>query len=125
MTFEVFDFSSEFLHEMDFGADFSFGGDSFLPKIEVYFFKNTSLLGEDLFAYNDVSISHSVESIVLIGSPGKKGQKRKKRSLNRTSYRASVKTSCWYKNCLEPGQVRETTHMLSSSDRDGEFCHLF
>jgi hypothetical protein len=105
LTFEVFDFSSEFLHEADFGADFSFGGDSFLPEIEVDFFKNTSLLGEDFFAYDDVSISHSVDSIVLIGSPGKKGQKRKKRSPNRTSYGASVRTSCWYKNYLEPRQV--------------------
>jgi hypothetical protein len=125
LTFKVFDFSSEFLHEMDFGADFSFGGDSFLPKIEVNFFKNTSLLGEDLFAYNDVSISHLVESIVSIGSPEKKGQKRKKRSPNRTSYRASVRTSCWYKNFYEPGQIRETTHMLSSSNPDGKFCHWF
>ncbi len=103
LTFEVFNFSSEFLHETDFGAAFSFEGDSFLPEIEVNLFKNTSLLGEDLFAYDDVSISHLVDSIVLIGSPGKKGQKRKKRSPNRTSYRASVRTSCWYKNYLEPG----------------------
>ncbi len=73
LTFKVFNFSSEFLHETDFGAAFSFGGDSFLPKIEVDFFKNTSLLGEDLFGYDDVSISHSVDSINLIGSPGKKG----------------------------------------------------
>jgi hypothetical protein len=108
-----------------FGVEFSFGGDSFLPKIEVDFFENTSLLGEDLFAYDDVSISHLVESIVSIGSPGKKGQKRKKRSPNRTSYRASVRTSCWYKNYLEPGQVQENTHLLSSSDRFGEFHHFF
>ncbi len=75
MTFEVFDFSSEFLHEMDFGADFSFGSDSFLPEIEVHFFENTSLLGEDLFAYDDVSVSHLVESIVLIDSPEKRDEK--------------------------------------------------
>jgi hypothetical protein len=74
--FEEFDFSSEFLPEMDFGADFSFGGDSFLPEIEVNFFKESSLLGDDLFAYNDVSISHLVESIVLIGSPEKKATKK-------------------------------------------------
>jgi hypothetical protein len=96
--FEGFDFSSEFLPEMDFGADFSFGGDSFLPEIEVNFFEESSLLGDDLFAYDDVSISHSVESIVSIGSPEKKRRKRKQRSPNRTSYRASVRTSCWYKN---------------------------
>ncbi len=70
---------------MDFGADFSFGGDSFLPEIEVDFFKNTSVLGEDLFTYDDVSNSHPVESIVSIGSPEKKGRKRKKRSPSRTS----------------------------------------
>ncbi len=57
--------------------DFSFGGDSFLPEIEVDFFENTSLLGEDLFAYDDVSISHSVESIVLIGSSEKRDEKRR------------------------------------------------
>ncbi len=61
---------------MDFGVEFSFRGDSFLPEIEVDFFENTSLLGEDSFAYDDVSISHSVESIVSIGSPGKKGTKK-------------------------------------------------
>ncbi len=75
MTFEGFDCSSEFLPEIDFGADFSFGGDSFLPKTEVDFFENTSLLGEDLFAYDDVSISHLVESIVSIGSPEKRVEK--------------------------------------------------
>ncbi len=50
LTCDLFDFSPEFLHEMDFGVEFSFGGDSFLPEIEVDFFENTSLLGEDLFA---------------------------------------------------------------------------
>ncbi len=75
LTLEGFNFSSEFLPEMDFGADFSFGGDSFLPEIELNFFKNTSLLGEGLFTYDDVSISHSVESIVLIGSPEKRDEK--------------------------------------------------
>ena len=111
---DVFDFcSDEFFPEMDFGVEFSFGGDSFLPEIEVDFFENTSFHGEDFLAYDDVSISHSVESIVSIGSPGEMGRKRKrkKRSPNRTSYRASVRTSCWYKNYLEPGQVRETTHI--------------
>jgi hypothetical protein len=90
------------------------------------FFEESSLLGVDLFAYDDVSISHLVESIVSFGSPKKKRQRRKKRSSNRTSYRASVRTACWYKNYLEPGQVREkTTHKLSRSDRYGEFCHWF
>jgi hypothetical protein len=43
--------TAEFLPEMDFGADFSFGGDfsSFLPELEVDFFKESSLLGVDLF----------------------------------------------------------------------------
>ena len=103
--FEGFDFSSEFLLEMDFGADFCFGGDfsSFLSELEVNFFEESSLLGVDLFAYDDVSISHLVESIVLFGLPKKKQQKRKQCSPNRTSYRASVRTLCWYKIFLEPG----------------------
>ena len=112
---------------MDFGADFCFGGDfsSFLPKLEVDFFEESSLLGVDLFAYNDVSISHSVESLVLFGLPKKKQQKRKQRFPNHTSYRASVRTSCWYKNYLEPGQGQETTHELSRYNRYGEFSHWF
>jgi hypothetical protein len=110
---------------MDFGADFSFGGDfsSFLPELEVDFFEETSLLGVDLFAHDNVSTSHSVESIVSFGSPKKKRQKQKQRSPNRTSYRASVRTPCWYKNYLEPGQGRETTHKMARSDRYGEYCH--
>jgi hypothetical protein len=57
IPFEGFNFSSEFLPEMDFGADFSFGGDfsSFLPDLEVDFFKESALLGVDLFAYHDVN----------------------------------------------------------------------
>jgi hypothetical protein len=112
---------------MDFGADFSFGGDfsSFLPELEVDFFEESSLLGVDSFAYDDVSISHLVESIVSFGLPKKKQRKWKQRSPNHTSYRASARTSCWYKNYLEPGQVRETTHELSRSDRYGEFRHWF
>jgi hypothetical protein len=126
IPFEGFDFSYDFLPEMDFGADFCFGGDfSFLPGLDVDFFEESSLLGVDSFAYDDVSISHSVESIVLFGFPKKKRQKQKLRSPNCTSYRASVRTSCWYKNYLEPGQVCETTHELSRSDRHGEFCHWF
>ena len=50
--FEGFDCSYEFLPNMDFGADFCFGGDfsSFLPKLEVDFFEESSLLGVDSFA---------------------------------------------------------------------------
>jgi hypothetical protein len=124
--FDGFDFSYDFLPEMDFGDDFCFGGDfSFLPELDVDFFEESSLLGVDLLAYNAVSISHLVESIVLFGWPKKKRQKQKQRSPNRTSYRASVRTSCWYKNYLEPGQVRETTHKLARSDWYGELCHWF
>jgi hypothetical protein len=88
--------SYDFLPEMDVSADFCFGGDcsSFLPKLEVDFFQESSLLGVDSFAYDDVSISHLVESIVFFGLPKKKRQKRKQRSPNRTSYRASVRTLC-------------------------------
>ena len=110
IPFEGFDFSYDFLPEMDFGEDFCFGGDfSFLPELDVDFFEESSLLGVDSFAYNDVPISHSVESIVLFGLPKKKQRKRKQCSPNCTSYRVSVRTLCWYKNYLEPGQVCETT----------------
>ncbi len=52
-------------------------------------------------------------------------RKRKKRSKNSTHYRASVWTSCWYINYLAPGNFRELTHELSTSDRYGEFRHWF
>ena len=48
IPFKGFDFSYDFLPEMDFGEDFCFGGDfSFLPELDVDFFKESSLLGVD------------------------------------------------------------------------------
>jgi hypothetical protein len=37
----------------------------------------------------------------------------------------SVKTSCWYREFLQPGPVRDFTHELSSLDRFLEFCDFF
>jgi hypothetical protein len=66
--FEGFNFSYDFLLKMDFGEYFCVGGDfSFLPELDVDFFEESSL-GVDSFAYNDVSISHLVDSIGLIWS---------------------------------------------------------
>ncbi len=36
-----------------------------------------------------------------------------------------MKTSCWYREFLQPGQVRDLTYELSASDRYSEFCHWF
>ena len=110
---------------MDFGEDVCFGDDfSFLPELDMDFFEESSL-GVDSFTYDDVSISHLVESIVLFCLPKKKRQKQKQRSPNCTRYRASVRTLCWYKNYLELGLVCEATHELFMSDRYGKICHWF
>ncbi len=36
-----------------------------------------------------------------------------------------MKNSSWYRNFTAPGETRDLTHELSSSDRFGEFCHYF
>ncbi len=36
-----------------------------------------------------------------------------------------MKNSSWYRNFTAPGETRDLTHELSSSDRFGEFRHYF
>jgi hypothetical protein len=119
----TFEFSSEFLpEEVDYSEAFDFGVDfSFLPEVD---FLATSTPGDDAFEYDNVSCDVSFASYVSFSSNPKR-KKRMKRSKNRTNYRASVRTSCWYINFLAPGNVREMTHELSTSDRYGEFHHCF
>ena len=87
-------------------------------------FLATSTPGDDAFEYDNVSCDVSFASYVSFSS-NPKWKKRMKRSKNRTNYHASVRTSCWYINFLAPGNVRELTHELSTSDRYGEFHHWF
>jgi hypothetical protein len=122
----TFEFSSEFLpEEVDYSEAFDFGVDfSFLPEVD---FLATSTPGDDEFEYDNVSCDVSFVSYVSFSSDPKRRRqkKRKKHSKNRTNYRASVRTSCWYINYSAPGNVRELTHKLSTSDRYGKFCHWF
>ena len=83
---------------------------------------NTSILNKN---YVLSLLILSVGGVVVQVLPKPKQRKRKQRSPNHTSYRASVKTLCWYSNYLEPGQVRETTHELSRFDRYDKCCHWF
>ncbi len=50
---------------------------------------------------------------------------RRKRRKNRCFIIKSVKTSCRCINFLQPGETRELTHLMSSSDRYGDFRHWF
>lgn len=52
-------------------------------------------------------------------------KRRKKRRPNRSYRKESVKTSGWYLQFLQPGEVRTMTYELSRSDRYGEFRCLF
>ncbi len=96
--FGRFDFVSEFLPDMHFGEAFNFGGDfSFLPEVDFF---AASSLGDEAFENDNTSCNFSVKSIVLLGSQDLKCRHQKKHAKNRTNYRASVMTFCWYINYL-------------------------
>ena len=119
-----FDFSADF---GDFGADFgaSFGfdviGDAFGNFAFPDFFGDsvTSDFGDDSSALSFASDDTS----------GRRRRQRRRRCrprrLNRLFRVESVKKSCWYRNFTAPGETRDLTHLLSSSDRYGEFRHYF
>jgi len=123
-----FEFSSKFQpEEVDYSEAFDFGVDfSFLPEVDFF---ATSTPGDDEFEYDDVSCDVSFVSYDDSFSSDirrcRRRKTRKKRSKNCTYYCASVRTSCWYINYLAPGNVRELTHELSTSDRYGKFHHWF
>jgi len=119
-----FEFSAGFV---DFGADFgaSFGfdviGDAFGNFAFPDFFGDsvTSDFGDDSSALSFASDDTS----------GRRRRQRRRRCrprrLNRLFRVESVKKSCWYRHFTAPGETRDLTHLLSSSDRYGEFRHYF
>ena len=96
----------------NFGADFSrFDASGY----------DSSTTGS--YEYDSISLDVSVESYVA--GRRRRRRRRRPRRPNRQLRFQSVLTSCWYVNFLKPGQTRDMTHELSSSDRFGEFRHWF
>ena len=107
------DFGNEYLHgldftvELDFGLEFSgaYNADYFACDIEYDCMTVNCLRGD-------------------VDTPAKSLSRKKERS-NRKYRILSVKKSCWYVNYLRPGETRELTHDIASSDRFGEFRAWF
>mgnify|MGYP006186336597 FL=1 len=120
--------------DFNFGADFGdFGGDfgaSF--GFDAYFggaFGNFAFA--DFFG-GSVTSDFEVDSCGSFASDDTSGHRRQQRRRRRRPRRPnrlfrveSVKKSCWYRNFTAPGETRDLTHELSSSDRFGEFRHYF
>ncbi len=114
----------------DFGADFgaSFGFDAIGNAFGNFAFPD---FFEDLVT-SDFEDGSSASSFALFTSDDTRGHRRRQRrrrcrprQLNRLFRVKSVKKSCWYKEFTAPGKTRDLTHLLSSSDRYGEFRHYF
>jgi len=119
----VFNFGAGFGDfDGDFGASFGFDADF------------GGVFGN--FAFADFFWGDSVASDFEVDSCGSSsddscGHRRRQRRWwrccrpNRLFRVESVKKSSWYRNSTAPGETRDLTHELSSSDRFGEFCHYF
>ncbi len=110
------DFSTNFLDDIDFGAEFNYGGD-----FDLFANDSSDTVYADSYKYDGVLCDYSVKGSVPIGQC-RCHQKRRK---NRCFIAKCVKTSCWYINFLQPGETRELTHLMSSSDQYGDFRHWF
>ncbi len=110
------DFSTKFLDDIDFGAEFNYGGD-------FDFFANDSndTVCAGSYKYDGVLCDYSVKGSVPIGQR----RCRRKHRKNRCFIAKSVKTSCWYINFLQPSEMRELTHLMSSANQYGDFRHWF
>jgi hypothetical protein len=91
---DLHDFSTNFPDNIDFGAEFNFGGDS-------NFFANNSddTIGTGLYKYDGVLCDFSVKGSERI----RQHRHRQKRRQNRCYQAKSVKKSCWYINFIQPG----------------------
>jgi hypothetical protein len=88
------DFGSEFLHNVDFGEAFNFGGDfSFLHEVD---FLDASSLCDEAFGYDNMFCNFSGKSFILLRlqDPKCRHHKKPSKSKYRTNYRESVRTSC-------------------------------
>ena len=76
-----------------------------------------------MFDSNAVSVEYSHDDAARGGYRCR--QHRRQRCSNRMYRIESVKTSCWYREFLWPGPVRELTYELSLRDRYSEFRDFF
>ena len=113
------DFAQEILREFDFGADYEFG-----RKFSFGVYDSSSSVGS--FDYDGVSIEYSSEGGSDCSRGGRRRRRRRRGNRPKRMYRVeSVKSSCWYREFLKPGPVRDLTYDLSSSDRFSEFWDFF
>jgi hypothetical protein len=118
------------LIDFNFGADFGyFGGDfgasfGFDADFGAVFGNFADFFGGSVTSDFEVD---SCGSSSDDRSGHRRRQKRRRRRCrpNQLFRVENVKNSCWYRNFTAPGETRDLTHELSSSDRFGEFRHYF
>ena len=112
------DFGASFGFDADFGAIFGNFPDFFGGSV-------TSDFEGDSCGSSSNDWSCESLSDDLSGHRRRQRRRRRRRRSNRLFRVESVKNSSWYRNFTAPGDTRDLTHELSSSDRFGEFRHYF
>ena len=112
------EFEREILREFDF-MDFDFARQFNFSRV----FEGGGDRSVGSFDSNAVSVEYSHDDAARGGYRCR--QHRRQRCSNRMYRIESVKTSCWYREFLWPGPVRELTYELSLRDRYSEFCDFF
>jgi hypothetical protein len=112
------EFEREILREFDF-MDFDFARQFNFSRV----FEGGGDRSVGSFDSNAVSVEYSHDDAARGGYRCR--QHRRQRCSNRMYRIESVKTSCWYREFLWPGPVRELTYELSLRDRYSEFRDFF
>jgi hypothetical protein len=112
------DFGASFGFDADFGAVFGNFPDFFGGSVTSDFEGDSSGSSSDDWSCESLSDD-------LSGHRRRQRRRRRRRRSNRLFRVESVKNSSWYRNFTAPGETRDLTHELSSSDRFGEFRHYF
>ncbi len=112
------DFGASFGFEADFGAIFGNFPDFFGGSVTSDFEGDSCGSSSDDWSCGSSSDDRSDHR-------RRQRRRRCRRRSNRIFRVESVKNSSWYRNFTAPGETRDLTHELSSSDRFGEFRHYF
>ena len=112
------DFGASFGFDADFGAVFGNFPDFFGGSVTSDFEGDSCGSSSDDWSCESSSDDWS-------GHRRRQRRQRRHRRSNRLFRVESVKNSSWYRNFTAPGETRDLTHELSSSDRFGEFRHYF